>query len=71
MALAVAALLFPMIAMSQVRIDWQQCYGNVESSDWAASIAPTDDGFLVFGQVDPPLNEGLFSCSDITVNREQ
>lgn len=63
MALSVAALLFPLLAFSQVRIDWQQCYGNVESRDWAASIAPTDDGFLVLGQVYYPLNEGLCSCA--------
>ena len=62
-AVTIIFMLIPYFSFSQVRIDWQNCYGNVESMDWAVGIAPTDDGFFVLGQVTHPLNEGLCSCT--------
>lgn len=61
MALAVAALLFRMFAMSQVRIDWQQCYGGV-GKDYATVICKAGDNFLVLGTVDKPQNPTMIDC---------
>jgi len=62
MALAIAAILIPFSSFSQVRIDWQQCYGNASSMDWATSILPTEEGCLVLGTVYHPNNPGMVSC---------
>ena len=62
MALAIAAILIPFSSFSQVRIDWQQCYGNASSMDWATSILPTEEGYLVLGTVYHPNNPGMVSC---------
>ena len=68
MALAVAALLFPIIAMSQVRIDWQQCYGGV-GRDYATGICKAGNSFLVLGTVDRPQSPTMIDCEGSSFSR--
>lgn len=61
----IAAVIFvmfaPCLSFAQVRIDWQQCYGG-EGDDYATSVLPMGDGFLVFGTVSHPQSPGMVSC---------
>lgn len=56
-------LLAPVMANAQIRIDWQQCYGNEGSTDYASSIAPANDGFVIYGQIGNHLNQGMCNCT--------
>ena len=46
---------------AQIRIDWQQCYGNTVD-DYAYNIHETDNGFAVFGLVYEDLYVGMYDC---------
>ena len=65
-AMAVLSTLIPFWSFAQVRIDWQQCYGNEGSSDYAVSIAPANDGFVVLGRIEKCHNPGLCHCDEGT-----
>lgn len=56
-------LLSSVLVNAQIRIDWQQCYGNEGSTDYASSIAPANDGFVIYGQIGNHLNQGMCNCT--------
>lgn len=48
-------------AFGQIRIDWQQCYGNTVD-DYAYNIHETDNGLAVFGLVYEDPYVGMYDC---------
>lgn len=46
---------------AQIRIDWQQCYGNTVD-DYAYNIHETDNGLAVFGLVYEDPYVGMYDC---------
>ena len=63
----IIAMLSPLFSFAQLRIDWQNCYGG-EGDDYARSILPINEGYLVCGGVSKPQNTGMISCG--IVNNE-
>ena len=52
------------ISGAQVRIDWQQCYGSMES-DYAEGVVKTEDGYLVIGYCSQgSAGTGMVGCED-------
>ena len=43
-------IVFPLFSFSQIRIDWQQCYGSM-GRDYASRIAKKEGGYWVSGKV--------------------
>ena len=61
--LAFLAILSFTSAFAQIRIDWQQCYGNTVD-DYAYNIDETDNGFVVFGSVYEDPYVGMYDCKN-------
>ncbi len=61
----IVTMLFPLFSFAQVRIDWQNCYGG-EGDDYARSILPINEGYLVCGGVSIPQNTGMISCGMVS-----
>ncbi len=50
---------------SQIRIDWQQCYGSMKR-DYAACLIRKNNGYWVSGNVGE--NSGMVTCNDFSSN---
>ena len=61
----IVTMLSPVFSFAQVRIDWQNCYGG-EGDDYARSILPINEGYLVCGGVSIPQNTGMISCGMVS-----
>lgn len=64
-AVAIFVMLIPYLSFSQVRIDWQYCYGG-EGNDNGQCILPVNGGYLVCGIVSAPQNTGMVSCGKVS-----
>ena len=50
------------VMFSQIRIDWQQCYGSMKD-DEAVSLMAKDGGYYVVGRVEKGGGNGMVECS--------
>jgi len=50
------------VLFSQIRIDWQQCYGSMKD-DEAVSLVAKDGGYYVVGRVEKGGGNGMVECS--------
>ena len=50
------------VMFSQIRIDWQQCYGSMKD-DEAVSLVAKDGGYYVVGRVEKGGGNGMVECS--------
>ena len=50
------------VLFSQIRIDWQQCYGSMKD-DEAVSLVAKDGGYYVVGRVGKGGGNGMVECS--------
>ena len=64
-AVAIFVMLIPYLSFSQVRIDWQYCYGG-EGNDNGQCILPVNGGYLICGIVSAPQNTGMVSCGKVS-----
>ena len=52
------------VMFSQIRIDWQQCYGSMKDDD-AVSLVAKDGGYYVVGRVEKGGGNGMVECGFI------
>lgn len=52
---------YSLVLHSQIRIDWQQCYGSMKDDD-AVSLTAKDGGYYVVGRVEKGGGNGMVEC---------